>query len=226
MKSFIALLRAVNVGGTGKLPMTELKAMCEAVGFKSVRTYIASGNVVFQSSKTEAQVKAALEASLAAYAGKPVAVLVRTAEQMAEVLANSPFPEMAGNRTVAHFLDRAPAAAELKAVSGRGREELRLGLREIYVYYADGMGDSKLKSPAAKNGTARNMNTIAKLVEMAADKLGIAADDLAVTNGVVHAKSDAMKKVSYADLIGGRPRRIDFATGTFTGSLVQYGGHG
>ena len=64
MIAYVALLRAVNVGGTGKLPMTELKSMCEAVGFKSVRTYIASGNVVFKSVKSEAQVKAALEAAL------------------------------------------------------------------------------------------------------------------------------------------------------------------
>lgn len=168
MKSFIALLRAVNVGGTGKLPMTELKSMCEAAGFKGVKTYIASGNVVFQSPKTEAQVKAALGASLAAYAGKPVAIAVRTAEEMAAVLANNPFPEMPGNCTVAIFLDSAPVADALQAVSGRIREEMRLGLREIYVYYPDNMGESKLKIAAAKNGTARNMNTVAKLAEMAA----------------------------------------------------------
>ncbi|HEY0489493.1 MAG TPA: DUF1697 domain-containing protein, partial [Telluria sp.] len=53
MTTFIALLRAVNVGGTGKLPMTELKAMCEAAGFTNVRTYIASGNVVFDSALAE-----------------------------------------------------------------------------------------------------------------------------------------------------------------------------
>jgi uncharacterized protein (DUF1697 family) len=169
MRAFIALLRAVNVGGTGKLPMTELKSMCEAAGFKAVRTYIASGNVVFQSAKTETQVKAALEASLAAYAGKPVGVLVRTAEEMAAVLANNPFPEMPGNCTVAIFLDNAPAADALQAVSGRVREEMRLGLREIYVYYPDNMGESKLRIPAAKSGTARNMNTVAKLAEMAAE---------------------------------------------------------
>ena len=57
MAAFIALLRAVNVGGTGKLPMTELKAMCEALGFTGVRTYIASGNVVFTSRKSESAVK-------------------------------------------------------------------------------------------------------------------------------------------------------------------------
>ena len=74
MTAFVALLRAVNVGGTGKLPMSELKAMCEALGFEGVRTYIASGNVVFASRKSEAAVKKALEARLEAYAGKPVGV--------------------------------------------------------------------------------------------------------------------------------------------------------
>src|SRR5580698_11447764 len=101
MQAYVALLRAVNVGGTGKLPMTELKAMCERAGFKSVRTYIASGNVVFQSTKTEAQVKATLEKALAAYAGKAVGVMVRSAAEMAAVLAENPFAKMPGNRCVA-----------------------------------------------------------------------------------------------------------------------------
>src|SRR5580692_5299756 len=108
MHAYIALLRAVNVGGTGKLPMTELKAMCERVGFQSVRTYIASGNVVFQSKKTEAQVKALLEAALAAYAGKAVGVMVRTAAEMAAVLKENPFPKMPGNLTHAFFMDAPP----------------------------------------------------------------------------------------------------------------------
>jgi uncharacterized protein (DUF1697 family) len=165
--AYIALLRAVNVGGTGKLPMTELKAICEAAGFASVRTYIASGNVVFQSPKSETQVKAALEAALSAYAGKPVGVLVRTAAEMAAVFENNPFSKMPGNRTVAYFLDAKPSADALQTVTNQGSEQLHLGVREIYAYYADGIGDSKLKIPAAKSGTARNMNTIAKLAEMA-----------------------------------------------------------
>ena len=167
MNSYIGLLRAVNVGGTGRLPMTELKAMCEAAGFHSVRTYIASGNVVFQSPKTEAQVKAALEAALSGYAGKLVGVMVRTATEMAAVLAHNPFSKMPGNRTVAYFLDARPSADALQTVTNQTSEQLRLGVREIYGYFPDGMGDSKLKIPAAKNGTARNMNTIAKLAEMA-----------------------------------------------------------
>jgi uncharacterized protein (DUF1697 family) len=166
MNAYVGLLRAVNVGGTGKLPMTDLKAMCEAAGFVSVRTYIASGNVVFQSQKTEAQVKALLEAALSRYAGKPVGVMVRTAAEMAEVLVRNPFAKMPGNRVVAYFLDGEPDADALKTVTNQTSEQLRLGVREIYAYYPDGIGDSKLKIPAAKNATARNMNTIAKLAEM------------------------------------------------------------
>jgi uncharacterized protein (DUF1697 family) len=64
MAVYIALLRAVNVGGTGKLPMTTLRAMCGEAGFSRVRTYIASGNVVFASPRPESQVKAVLEAAL------------------------------------------------------------------------------------------------------------------------------------------------------------------
>jgi uncharacterized protein (DUF1697 family) len=169
MTAFVALLRAVNVGGTGKLPMGELKEMCEALGFAGVRTYIASGNVVFESRKSEAAVKKALEASLEAYAGKPVGVLVRTGAEMQAVLKANPFPKMAPNRTIAVFLDKPPPADALAAVKGRKDEQIKLGRREIYIHYGDGMGQSKLVVPAAKAGTARNINTIAKLAEMAAE---------------------------------------------------------
>ncbi len=169
MTSFIALLRAVNVGGTGKLPMTELKAMCESAGFRYVRTYIASGNVIFESKLDEGAVRKALEKRLLAYAGKPVTVLVRTAAEMAEVLAKNPFPNTPGNRTMAIFLDAAPPLNALESISGRVDEEVGLGRREIYVVYGANMARSKLKIPAAKNGTARNMNTVAKLAALAAE---------------------------------------------------------
>jgi len=169
MTAFVALLRAVNVGGTGKLPMRELVRMCEAAGFTEVETYIASGNVVFRSQSSEAKVKARLERALHDYAGKPVGVLVRTASEMKEVLAGNPFAKAAAKWTVAIFLDEAPPRDTLKTLSGRKDEEVRLGAREIYVHYPVGMGVSKLKIPAAKAGTARNMNTIAKLAKMAAE---------------------------------------------------------
>lgn len=168
MTAFVLLLRAVNVGGTGKLPMTELKAMCEAAGFAKVRTYIASGNVVLESKTSEKQVKAAIEKKLQAYAGKPVGVLVRSAAEMAAVLEGNPFPKAAPNRTMAIFLDAPPPADALEHAKGVANEEMRLGLREIYVHFGDGMAESRLKIPAAAAGTARNMNTVAKLAEMAA----------------------------------------------------------
>jgi uncharacterized protein (DUF1697 family) len=169
MPTYIALLRAVNVGGTGKLPMTELKAMCVDEGFSDVQTYIASGNVVFRAKQSAAGVKAALERRLQQYAGKPVGVVVRTAEEMAAVMEANPFPKAPPNWTVAIFLDQPPPTDALEAIRGRQDEEIRLGRREIYVAYGSGIGRSKLKIPAAAKGTARNINTLRKLVELAAD---------------------------------------------------------
>jgi uncharacterized protein (DUF1697 family) len=168
MTAFVILLRAVNVGGTGKLPMTEFKAMCEAAGFAKVRTYIASGNAVLESRASEKAVKAAIEKRLRAYSGRPVGVVVRTAAEMAAVVEKNPFAKAAPNRTLAIFLDAPPPVDALERATGLANEEMRLGAREIYVHYGDGMGGSRLKIPAAAKGTARNMNTVAKLAEMAA----------------------------------------------------------
>lgn len=168
MTHFIALLRAVNVGGTVKLPMADLKVLCVQAGLANARTYIASGNVVFSSELSALEVQALLQASLLNYAGKPVGVLVRTHFEMAAVLANNPFKSAAPNRSVAIFLDATPPKDALSSTSGQTVEELALGLREIYVHYGAGMATSKLRIPAAKHGTARNVNTVAKLVAMAA----------------------------------------------------------
>lgn len=166
MPCFIALLRAVNVGGTGKLPMADLKAICQAAGFAKVRTYIASGNVVFESNGGEAAVKAALEAGLERFARRKIGVVVRSAAEMAAVLVGNPFGDAPGSRVMAIFLDRAAPADALEAATGVADEEMRLGRREIYVHYPSGMGRSKLRMPAASQGTARNMNTVARLAAM------------------------------------------------------------
>lgn len=168
MTTYAALLRAVNVGGTGKLPMSELRAMCASVGFSNARTYIASGNVVFESKLSEASVKSKLERCLETYAGKPVGILIRSGAELAAVLANNPFSSAAPNQTVAIFLDAPPPADVLDSVSGQRTEEIALGTREIYVHYKDGIARSKLKIPVAGTGTARNMNTVATLVEWTA----------------------------------------------------------
>jgi uncharacterized protein (DUF1697 family) len=172
MPVYIALLRAVNVGGTGKLPMEKLKALCIDAGFANVQTYIASGNVVFQSKMSSKQAKAALEQRLQSYAGKAVGVAVRTADELAAVLKANPFKKAAANRTIAIFLDRRPPDDALRQATGQRHEEVRLGRQEVFVHYVDGIGRSKLKIPAASTGTARNMNTIAKLIEIAAATRG------------------------------------------------------
>jgi uncharacterized protein (DUF1697 family) len=91
MTRFVALLRAVNVGGTGKLSMSDLKSICLEVGFSRVETYIASGNVIFESDAGSSEAKATLEARLLALANRPVDVAVRTAEEMAAILNANPF---------------------------------------------------------------------------------------------------------------------------------------
>ncbi|THD43842.1 MAG: DUF1697 domain-containing protein [Bradyrhizobium sp.] len=169
MTRYIALLRAVNVGGTGMLAMADLKAICVAAGHSKVATYIASGNVVFESRATAQKVKSELETRLAKHTGKPVGVLLRTLEEMRAVLQANPFSDRPPAQTLAIFLDKASPADALSHATGQADEEMRLGLREIYVHYGAGMGRSKLKIPAAKLGTARNMNTVARLVAMAAE---------------------------------------------------------
>jgi uncharacterized protein (DUF1697 family) len=168
MPRYVALLRAVNVGGTGKLPMSKLKAMCEDAGFANVATYIASGNVVFDGKASASAVKAALEKRLTEFSGRKAIVLVRTASEMKAILAENPFKKAPAKFCVVHFLDKKPPRDALKGAGGVNGEKMKLGKREIYVHYISGQGRSKLKIPAAAEGTARNMNTVAKLAEIAA----------------------------------------------------------
>lgn len=168
MPAYVALLRAINVGGTGKLAMADLKALCEEAGFAKVKTYIQSGNVMFTSRLGEAKVKATLEKALAAHMGKPFPAIVRTADEMADVLKRNPFAAHPPNRVVASFLDEPAPKDALKALVAPGGEQVKLSRREIFIYYPEGMADTKLKLPALAKGTARNINTIGKLAAMAA----------------------------------------------------------
>ena len=166
MTAYIALLRAVNVGGR-KLVMTDLKAVADKLGFDSARTYIASGNLLFTSAGSASKVKNALEAALTKHMGKPVGVMVRTAKEMAAVAQANPFAGEPGNRVVAIFLDEAPPKDAVGQAKNVTDERMALGRKEIYVHYPSGQGQSKLRTPIAIRGTARNMNTVKKLAEMA-----------------------------------------------------------
>ena len=169
MKAYVALLRAVNVGGTGKLPMSKLVAFCKSAGFAQVQTYIASGNAIFLSASCERDVRVALEARLSDYAGKPVGVLVRTADEIARAVANNPFADKPGNRVMALFTDEPLPPHPLDGAAGVTDEQIRLGTRELFVFYPNGAGVSRLRLPAQRSGTSRNMNTVAKLAGLAAE---------------------------------------------------------
>ena len=166
MTVFVALLRAVNVAGTGKLAMADLRAMATALGFGEVRTFIASGNLLFTSELDEAAIKALLEAHLADHAGKRVAVFVRTAAELAAIVAADPFPDAIGARHMLHFLDAAPPAETIVKVRDRQGERVALGTREIYVDYAGNIRDTRLKFGTKFESTARNMNSVKKLVAL------------------------------------------------------------
>jgi uncharacterized protein (DUF1697 family) len=169
MTAYVALLRAVNVSGTGKLPMGELKAMGEACGFEQVRTFIASGNLLFTSELVEAEVQRRVAKRIEDFFGRAVPVYVRSAHEMAEAVARSPFSDDKPNRVMAHFIDEQPTKAMLDEVRDIQGERLALGPRLIYVSYGEGIGKTKLKLPAVKQGTARNMNSVAKMAALLAD---------------------------------------------------------
>lgn len=166
MAVYVALLRAVNVTGTA-LPMAELKAICEGLGFTGVQTYIQSGNVLFRSGETENAAAAKLDAALGARFGKAPGVMIRSAAQLRAVAEQAPFPNAPPNYVLVHFLPQKAPADALAHMVAPGGEEARAAGAEIYVYYPDGSGRSKLKLPALKSGTSRNLNTVRKLADMA-----------------------------------------------------------
>ena len=166
MQTYVAFLRAVNVGGTGKLPMESLRAMCIDAGFVAPRTYIASGNVVFGSDRTERDIKAELEARLEQYAGKPVGVIIRSAVEISATVRGNPFPDQPGSRVMVLFSDLLLPSDPLEGASGVTREQVRLGRRGFFIYYPDGQANTRLRLPAMTSGTGRNMNTVSKIYAM------------------------------------------------------------
>lgn len=166
MTVYVALLRAVNVTGTA-LPMTELRAICEDLGFEDVRTYIQSGNVLFRSDDKEAVVADKLDEALGSKFGKKPGVMVRTTQELEAVAANAPFPDAKPNFLLVYFLSQKASADALEGMVAPDSEEAVVAGREIYVHYPNGSGRSKLKLPALKTGTSRNLNTVRKLAEMA-----------------------------------------------------------
>ena len=148
--------------------MSELKRIGEACGFGDVRTFIASGNLLFASDSHEAAIGARIEEKLEAYFGKSVPVFVRSGDEMAATAAANPFADDKPSRVMAHFIAEPPMQAMIDAASDVAGERLALGPRCIYVSYGEGIGKTRLKLPAVKLGTARNLRSVARIAEMLA----------------------------------------------------------
>lgn len=177
MKAVICLLRAVNLLKHNRISMTELRELCESLGLKQSRTYVQSGNVVFLSSDHDLRKLATrMETAIEKKFGFRPDVVLRTVPDLRNVLARNPFSRrknIEASKLLVTFLSEEPAADVCAAVKRIqcDPEELHLVGRELYVYFAAGVGRSKLTPVLArtlkKNGTARNWNTVTKLLDMA-----------------------------------------------------------
>ncbi len=149
------------------MPMAELKALCEETGFKNVKTYIQSGNVIFESNSSEDKAVRKLEIALKKKLGNPISVIIRTIEELQVIIYNNPFPDANPSQVGVLFFRNRVGKNLLKDFSNIGPEEIVLSNREIFIHYPNGMGKSKLKlSKMPGKGTVRNINTVRKLAEL------------------------------------------------------------
>ena len=148
--------------------MSELKRIGEACGLCDVRTFIASGNLLFASDWPEGDIRARIEDALEAFFGKGVPVFVRSGDEMAATAAGNPFADDKPSRVMAHFIAEPPMQAMIEAARDVAGERLALGPRCIYVSYGEGIGKTRLKVPAVKLGTARNLRSVARIAELLA----------------------------------------------------------
>jgi uncharacterized protein (DUF1697 family) len=176
MDARVALLRGVNVGGRGRIPMADLRELFVTLGFSAAKTLLQSGNVVFASDGQPPALEQLLERESASRLGLSTDYFVRTAAEWREVLEHNPFPEAAASDP-SHLLviplKTAPAAADLKSLQSaiKGRETIAGWERHLYVVYPDGIGTSKLtlaviEGRLGTRGTGRNWNTAQKLAAL------------------------------------------------------------
>ena len=171
---YAALLRGINVGGNKKVPMADLRAMTAKIGFDDPQTLLQSGNLVFSAkSQPAARLEQLFEAATKKHIGVECSYLLRTADEWARLMAANPFPRAAKSdpaHLVVTFCREAPDADALKKLraEARGAEDFKAVGRELFVWYPEGMGTSRLAIALSKNKlgticTARNWNTVVKV---------------------------------------------------------------
>jgi uncharacterized protein (DUF1697 family) len=178
MPVYIALLRGVNVGGRAKVAMSDLRALLTELGFEDPRSLRNSGNLVFRgAARKPPELERALSSALQGRLGLRSDVMIRTVPEWDGVIAGNPFPDEAQRdpgHLLALFLTGTANAAAVAALQGAivGREIVRGSGRQIYAYYPDGVGRSKLTLPAIEaalgtRATGRNWNTVLKIAALA-----------------------------------------------------------
>ena len=176
MAVWISFVRGINVGGNHLLPMAVLKELYAELGFEQVHTLLQSGNAVFVAAKRQ-KLGESIERAIEARLTFRPRVMLRSPDELREVVAHNPFPKQAKgepNRLLVHFLERAPAKGALEKLRSahQGPEQFELRDHALYVYFPLGVGKSKL-TPARMDkalglqGTARNWNTLTKLIALA-----------------------------------------------------------
>jgi uncharacterized protein (DUF1697 family) len=177
MATYVALLRGINVGGRTKVGMADLRQVFVGLGHAEVSTYLQSGNVLFKSrDRSPSRLAEAIERRIAQDLGMTVTVLLRTGDDLAQVVANNPFLGRETDFAKLHvtFLADAPErdrAARLET-PGDGPDEFALVGREIYLLCPNGYGKTKLNNTYLERrlgvaATTRNWNTVTKLCELA-----------------------------------------------------------
>ena len=173
MITYIALFRGINVGGKNILPMKDLARIFEDMGCENVKTYIQSGNVVFQRKKTKVN-KMAKEIGSKIFKSRgfePKVILLETSE-LQNAVQNNPFNTKDGKALHFFFLDSYPQNPDLeKLMTVRSKsEKFKLHEKVFYLYAPDGVGHSKLAAKVEQcmgiPATARNWNTVNKLISM------------------------------------------------------------
>jgi uncharacterized protein (DUF1697 family) len=177
--TFIALLRAVNLGSHNRVSMAALRELAARLDLGNPRTLVQSGNLVFEAAaRSAARLEAQLEQATAEHLGVTTDYMVRSADEWREVVDRNPFSEAAAEApnlayVIAMKTPPDPEAARAFAGSHTGPEQLHVDGRHVYVVYHRGMGQSRLTGALierrlARRGTARNWNTVRRLAELAA----------------------------------------------------------
>jgi uncharacterized protein (DUF1697 family) len=173
MAVWVALLRAVNVGGRW-MKMTELVALCDGLGLTNARTYLQSGNLLFTAKGSRAAIAAKLEAAIEKTFGYRSEAILRSAGELAELAGKNPFPKMAKDdpaHLLVNFLAGAPTAEDKAALAVKwdGPETWKLVGSELFICYAAGIGPSKLKLKLKTRATGRNWKVVTALARLAAE---------------------------------------------------------